>query len=239
MWRSQLDGRTLHFLYAGSNNQNFVLRDAETGTWWQQVTGEAIIGPWKGKRLEPFTWSEVNFGIFRSEHPDGLVLRPDDGPIGRYPFARYRLPEAEQARGRPRPEWHRPDPEVALEEHDLVVGVQVGERAKAYPLDSLIAQNPIQDRLGGVPLLIVVAADGKSARAFDRTVGGRVLNLYAVGSGPPVLLDEQTGSIWDFSGTAIDGELAGQRLRRIQTVRDYWFDWRRHHPNGSVYLLGG
>lgn len=271
-------GQTLHFLYAASNNQNFVMRDAETGTWWQQVTGEAILGSGKGKRLEPFAWDEVNFGIFKREHPDGLVLRPDDTAMARYPFARYRLPEKEQIRGRPMPSWYRPDPDVALEPRDMVISVQVGEGVKAYPLQWLVEQNPIQDSLGDMPLLVVVAADGKSAHAFDRSVDGKILELYvlsgtetgaeaedsgshgisragnATAAGAPgprgsespaapasatlVLVDAQTGSHWDYSGTAIDGPLAGHHLRRIQTVRDYWFDWRRYHPDGPVYLAG-
>ena len=34
-----VDGRRLHFHLAGINNQNFIMQDEETGTWWQQVTG--------------------------------------------------------------------------------------------------------------------------------------------------------------------------------------------------------
>ena len=96
---------TLHFLYAASNNQNFVMRDVETGTWWQQVTGEGLIGPRRGDRLTPFPWQEISFGIFRREHPEGLVLRVDPEMLPRYPLVRYRRPETEQVRGRPVPRW--------------------------------------------------------------------------------------------------------------------------------------
>ena len=53
------------------------MRDDETGSWWQQVTGEAIQGPLKGRRLVPVVHDEVSFGIWRGEHPGGRVLRPD------------------------------------------------------------------------------------------------------------------------------------------------------------------
>lgn len=43
-----MNGRVLHFHLAGINNQNFIMRDEETGTWWQQVNGKAIHGPLKG-----------------------------------------------------------------------------------------------------------------------------------------------------------------------------------------------
>ena len=53
MWESTLDGRQLHFHLVGLNNRNFIMQDEETGTWWQQVTGKALLGPLKGKQLKP------------------------------------------------------------------------------------------------------------------------------------------------------------------------------------------
>ena len=41
----------LTFHLAGINNQNFLMRDEETGTWWQQITGEASVGPLQGQAL--------------------------------------------------------------------------------------------------------------------------------------------------------------------------------------------
>ena len=53
------------------------MRDEETGSWWQQVTGEAIHGPLKGRRLAPVVHDEVSFAIWRAERPMGRVLKPD------------------------------------------------------------------------------------------------------------------------------------------------------------------
>ena len=50
------------------------MQDEETGTWWQQVSGIAIFGPLKGKRLEAVAWDEVSFGVWKMEHPHSLVL---------------------------------------------------------------------------------------------------------------------------------------------------------------------
>jgi hypothetical protein len=51
VWSSAIDGRVLTFRLVGINNQNFVMQDDQTGSWWQQVSGEAILGPLKGRRL--------------------------------------------------------------------------------------------------------------------------------------------------------------------------------------------
>ncbi len=39
-----MDGLRLTFHLAGINNQNFLMRDEETGTYWQQISGVAIFG---------------------------------------------------------------------------------------------------------------------------------------------------------------------------------------------------
>ena len=73
-----MNGKVLHFHLAGINNQNFIMRDEETGSWWQQVTGEAIQGPLKGQKLRPFFHDELTFGLWKQEKPKGRVLRPDE-----------------------------------------------------------------------------------------------------------------------------------------------------------------
>jgi len=71
-----VNGRVLHFYLAGINNQNFLMRDRETGTWWQQITGKAIYGPLQGAALELVLSDELTFGQWRSESPGGKVLAP-------------------------------------------------------------------------------------------------------------------------------------------------------------------
>jgi len=51
VWRREIDGQRLTFRLAGINNQNFLMRDEETGTYWQQISGAAISGPLKGRQL--------------------------------------------------------------------------------------------------------------------------------------------------------------------------------------------
>ena len=77
MWESTVDGRVLHFRLWGINNQNFIMRDEETGSWWQQVTGEAVAGPLRGQRLEPVFHDEISFALWKREQPQGRVLRPE------------------------------------------------------------------------------------------------------------------------------------------------------------------
>ena len=79
MWESTVDGRQLHFHLAGINNQNFIMRDEETGTWWQQVSGEAILGPLKGHKLREVFHDEVTFALWKQEQPHGR--QPQQRPM--------------------------------------------------------------------------------------------------------------------------------------------------------------
>ena len=83
MWSSVVDGRRLKFRLAGINNQNFVMRDEQTGSWWQQVSGRAIEGPLKGKRLEPVWHDQLTFDTWRAERPKGRVLMQDKAIVDR------------------------------------------------------------------------------------------------------------------------------------------------------------
>jgi hypothetical protein len=100
-----------------------------------------------------------------------------------------------------------------------------------------VRQNPVIDNVGTTPVLVLLAEDGKSVRVFDRRLDGRALEFFKK-QDSPALFDSETGSQWDFGGVAVSGPLAGRRLEKIASLKDYWFDWKTYHPNTGVYLLG-
>jgi hypothetical protein len=228
-----VDGKVLHFRLAGINNQNFIMEDVETHSWWQQVSGEAILGPLKGKRLSPMAWDEVSFAIWKSEHPEGHVLRADAR------FQAHYVPSDWETRILKRPTVTPAAPTDPLKPRDLVIGIDIGGLAKAYPVDLLRKEKLISDTLASTPLILVAADDGRSVRCFNRRAGTLVLDLFMKPDTRPLLLvDSQTGSEWDFSGTAATGPLAGQSLEPVQTLKDFWFDWKLYHPKTSIYAAG-
>lgn len=229
-----VDGRQLHFHLAGINNQNFLMRDEETGSWWQQVTGEAILGPLKGKRLTHVPQDEISFALWKREHANGRVLRPDPAVLAANHYERadweermQKVPVATLNRDR------------RLDARELVVGLTLDGTSKAYRMSDLTKQNPIVDSLGSEPVLVAAAEDGRSVRAFRRVVDGRELELFAkAGVTPVVFVDSATGSEWDFAGRAVSGPLAGRQLEKIDVLRDYWFDWRTYHPDTLIFSAG-
>jgi hypothetical protein len=218
----------LHFHLAGINNQNFLMRDEETGTWWQQVTGAAVFGPLKGASLEPIASDELTLGLWKTESPGGQVLAPVTADQKHYES-----------------DW---EPKVAklpvvisfhekgLADRDVVIGLENNNASRAYPLTALSSQSPIEDHLGGVPVLLVLGPDGKSVRAFISRLDGSDIEVFRKSdSAGWTLVDGASGSEWNFQGCAARGPAAGKCLERITVLKDYWFDWRNYHPNTTVY----
>lgn len=224
-----MDGKPLRFRLSGINNQNFLMRDEETGTWWQQVSGEAILGPLRGKKLELVPQDELTFAQWRREQPRGRVLRPDP-KVTEYAGKNWEADIAKLP-------VVTPLIDRRLQPRELVIGVKVNGAAKAYPLAALQKQSPIIDTIGTTPVLVMLGEDRKSVRAFTRVANDQKLELFAKPM-TSLLIDAQTGSEWDFTGTAISGPLKGSRLPKLEVLSDYWFDWRTYNPQTAVYTIG-
>lgn len=233
MWERTINGRVLTFRLFGINNQNFIMRDSETGSWWQQVTGEAIQGPLKGSRLTQVVHDEISFGIWRGEAPRGRVLRRVKEVESEYADWNW---EKQMKKVRTVVAKAKGDP---LEPRAVVVGVVRNGQARAYPFPQLRAQKTVVDRLGGEPIVVVLGDDRKSFRVFKAQVGDRPLSLLRKAErGPIRLVDAETASEWDFTGTAVAGPLAGSKLEKVIALKEYWFDWKTYNPSTSVYTLG-
>ena len=176
MWESALDGRRLRFHLAGINNQNFIMQDDETGTWWQQVNGRAILGPMKGRRLKLIPADIVAFGVWKTDHPNGRVLAPDPEVEARGDD--YIRSDWERSMARRRVVTTLPKGS-AFEPRTLVVGVTVNGHAKAYALDDLRGARVLLDVIDDRPVLIAVADDGTSVRVFDRRIDGAAVEFAA------------------------------------------------------------
>jgi len=245
VWTRTVNGRVLHFYLAGINNQNFLMRDRETGTWWQQITGKALYGPLQGAALQPVLSDELTFGEWKSEVSDGKVLAEVKKDTKEYDS-----------------DW---EPKIAklplvisfpgteLKSRDLVVGLELDGASRAYPWDTVVKQSPVVDHIRGVPLLIAVGPDGKSFRVFKSRIDGKDAEFFLKGetdndkAASPAndrvaspakswtLLDTASASEWNFQGCAISGPSQGKCLDRIPALKDYWFDWRNYHPNTTIY----
>ncbi len=88
----RVEGQVLTFGVSGNlRHSDMVMFDRETESWWQQATGEGIVGAHAGTPLTPLvSWVE-SWESFRENHPEGLVMAQPSAnrPYGRNPYVGY------------------------------------------------------------------------------------------------------------------------------------------------------
>ncbi|WP_339715587.1 DUF3179 domain-containing protein [uncultured Sneathiella sp.] len=70
-------------------NSDLVMYDRQTESWWQQFTGEAIVGELMGVELDMIPVRIESFAKFRDRHPEGQILIPQDEKFRRYGMNPY------------------------------------------------------------------------------------------------------------------------------------------------------
>ena len=232
----RLNGKTLLLGNTSALYDNdMVMFDHETGSFWHQLSGQAIVGTLSGEQLEPLPSTMATFGQWRAAHPDTLVLSNSHAQAAARSDSLSRVQQSVNA-GR----FFFPVTDQAISDPRLELGTEVlllrvSGNWKAYPVfeSTALAAN---DRLGGAPL--VVLAWGVSASAYFASVDGRVLT-FAVELGGPTdparFRDDETGTLWDLAGMAVEGALEGTRLEPIPTRRGFWFAVAGANPGVELY----
>jgi hypothetical protein len=122
---------------------------------------------------------------------------------------------------------------------DLVLGVEVGSDARAYPLLLLHREGPVvYDTLGGRTVVVLARPGSWLCAAFEPTAAGRRVQLRA-GAASMTLEDVETGTAFDLTGTAVSGPLAGHRLPFVVSGLEKWGAWAASHPTTDIHGAAG
>ena len=89
----RVHGQTLSFGTTGKLRfSDLVMYDRQTESWWQQATGQAIVGALTGVQLMPLPAQTISWGTFKEAFPGGKVLSRHTGynrPYGENPYVGY------------------------------------------------------------------------------------------------------------------------------------------------------
>jgi hypothetical protein len=150
-------------------NNNLVMYDRLNGSFWSQLTGEALTGLQTGNVLQSLPVQVMAYKDWVTKYPKTKILSTDtgyDSDYQQYPYGDYLESPAINY-----PLEHSAS---LLPLKALVFGVSVGGKFKAYPLTELIKALPgggeLEDKIGDMKVTIgykdgffSVAADVKSA----------------------------------------------------------------------------
>lgn len=245
VFRRQHGDKLLDFGTTGRlRHSDMVMYDRQTETWWQQATGEGIVGELAGQQLDAYPAQTLNWGTARKAHPEARVLSRATGhnrPYGRNPYTGY-----DRAKG-PMASFFSKVLDDRLTPMERVAALVVGDLSVAYPFGALEKKRVVNDQVAGEPIVVwwipgtasaldtQQIAEGRDVGAsgvFVRRAGSRTLTFQAAGDDR--FRDRETGSTWNALGGAVDGPLAGETLRPLPHGDYLWFAWAAFRPETEI-----
>ncbi|HLD18318.1 MAG TPA: DUF3179 domain-containing protein [Patescibacteria group bacterium] len=213
-------------------NNDGLLFDRETESLWSPFVGEALVGERAGDSLVPYPSTVLSWQAFKSAYPKGEVLSRKTGADRDYTLDPYRGYEGNTDIFFPldRMDARLPPKTVVYGYEDKKTGV-----SKAYPLDAIQAVGFLFDQVGETAVLILSDQKTGEVRGFSPFLGDRLFNFEKEGDG---MKDQETGSLWNSRGQAVDGPLAGSVLVPVSLRRVYWFAWAAFFPDTVIAKEG-
>ncbi len=126
-----------------------------------------------------------------------------------------------------------------LNEREPVIALQLGDEARAYPLQIMTWHEIVNDTVSGTPVAVTFCPLCNTAIAFERprieaeitTFGtsGKLINSNLL------MYDRATESLWpQVTGVALTGPQKGRELTRVPVQIVSWADFASAHPGGQV-----
>lgn len=242
-----VDGRALDFGTSGNlRNSDLVMWDRQTESWWQQLTGEAIVGRLAGTKLKFLAAPIVSWSDFMTRQPDGSVLSKDTGfrhEHGENPYVGYDTVDV-------LPFLYTRGLDGRLQPKERVVAITVDGVDVAFPFSILAKEGAVNYKVNGSDIavffklgtnsalgheIISFAEDIGSTAVYSATLNGQNLTFGAHGNG---FTDAESGSTWNILGEAIEGPMIGKRLTKIVHGDHFWFVWGAFKPDTLIYEGG-
>src|SRR5579862_3215251 len=141
------------------------MRDEQTGTFWQQISGRAISGPLAGQSLKRIPSDELTLALWKTEQPDGSVLKDVAADASGY------SPKDWDVKMRKLPTVIS-FAEHGLSNREIMLGVNAFGESRAWRYQQVIDEKLIEDRVGSEPAILLVGPDNQSVRVFRDTLSG-------------------------------------------------------------------
>lgn len=243
-----------NFVFHGWRNGVMVMKDKADGTLYSCLSGVAFDGPRKGDRLKPIPTLVSTWGEVMTRNPNAVAY---------HMFEKYQ-PSELPTKENPESVKTRPakvDPR--LKPDQMVLGVRVGDKTRAYPLTPEFGMSELEGyELGGESFVIFSHRGGphvayKLVASQPRKWKGPKPDKDGVSppdAGLPLpdgkelpqhkmrlrrsksgvdSLDAKT--TWGLDGRGTGGEWDGWTLEPVESVVCKWYAWSAEYPNTEVF----
>ena len=217
-------GRTTFGVSGRLVNNNLIMYDRATETWWPQVLATSVPGPWNERpgthSLREFRLVWTTWQRWRQAHPDTLVLTEDTGyarnydrdPYGSYtPLGGYYTSDTTI--------FERLNPDDRYGPKRVVLGARTADGAVAFLKDALREKRVLEGSLAGDAVVAV----------YD----GPLDTGYVYRNPEGATFERRDGSYVDGDGTAHEPDALP--LESVLAFDAMWFAWSGFYPETSVH----
>lgn len=124
--------------------------------------------------------------------------------------------------------------------NEPVISVRLGGTARAYPFRILMFHEIVNDRVGGIAVAVTYCPLCNTAVVFDRRLNGVEYEFGVTGwlrNSDMIMFDRTSESWWQqYTGEALLGELAGEKLHRLPARIESFATFREREPFGEVLI---
>ncbi len=230
-------------------HSDMIMYDRQTETWWQQATGEGIVGEYAGELLTTLPSPVMRWADVREQVPEARVLSRDTGFPGyrdRYGINPY---QGYDRRRGPIATFFKGPRNEALPPMERVVALVDGDESWAVPFSTLAKDGVAGLDLAGSDVVVFYQESTASSVDGRRVAGGRAVGstaLYRASldgrsltfeatAQPARFRDRETGTLWNMSGVGIEGPHAGRRLLEVAHSTPFWFAWAVFRPQTKIW----
>ena len=222
---------------------DMIMYDRQTESWWQQFTGQGIIGKMNGVTLAQIPSHIVSFANFKDKNAEGLVLSRETGirrDYGRNPYPGYDNIDSS-------PFLFRGKTDDRLPPMERVLTLKSDASTLLFGLSMLKDQPVLNTKFEDKPVAVFAFASMNSAldkseihesklipsaAIYDSNVDGKDLT-FELRDG--LAFDKETGSQWNIFGVAESGPLNGKVLQQLDGGVHFAFAWLAFDPGAQIY----
>lgn len=236
----------LSFSSSGMIRQGaLVLYDRNTESWWQQITGEALVGKLAGAKLEEYPTQVVSLAEFQESYPNGSILSNKIQSRKKFKYGTTPLVKFDTPLDK-KPKYFEDSIDARMPAMEKLVVINTGENIIAFPWSRISRQHVISYQEDTLSLVVfysgkaVSVCDEKeiemsaktgSATVFSTAVEGVHLTFRKEGD---YFFDNQSGSKWSITGKCLEGKHSALSLNRLQAENPYAYAWLHFYPETRI-----
>jgi len=240
-----VDGTVLDFGTTGRlRKSDLIMYDRQTESWWQQFTGNGIIGKYLEVKLTQLPSQIVSFDTFRETYPEGKILNKETGFLRAYgnnPYSGY-----DDINNNPF--LYRGPTDKRLPAMERVLSLKSDDNPSLLVPVSELKDKPVLNiDYQNKPIVVIATTAAQSAldksninqsreipaaAAFSAVLDDQLLE-FEIQDGK--LVDKSTGSEWNAFGLAVDGPLKDKALKQVDGGVHFAFAWLAFEPESTIH----